>query len=90
MVGLGPCGELRYPAYQESGNKWSYFGPEMESASGLKVQRGIPGIGEFQVSQTWRAGMSARQHCMCINPSSCWARHKVMLLKCRYWFCNQA
>ena len=25
-VGTGPCGELRYPAYQEKGGKWSYFG----------------------------------------------------------------
>eukprot|EP00877_Chromochloris_zofingiensis_P005308 jgi/Chrzof1/14779/Cz09g15250.t1 len=48
MVGLGPCGELRYPAYQEADSKWSYFGPEMFTASGMKVQRGIPGIGEFQ------------------------------------------
>lgn len=25
-MGTGPCGELRYPAYQEKGGKWSYFG----------------------------------------------------------------
>ena len=34
-VGTGPCGELRYPAYQEKGGKWSYFGgqprPEIEA-----------------------------------------------------------
>ena len=27
-VGTGPCGELRYPAYQEKGGKWSYFGAQ--------------------------------------------------------------
>lgn len=37
MVGLGPCGELRYPAYQEADSKWSYFGPEMFTASGMKA-----------------------------------------------------
>ena len=25
-LGLGPCGELRYPAYQEAPDKWSYMG----------------------------------------------------------------
>jgi hypothetical protein len=25
-LGTGPCGELRYPAYQEKDGKWSYFG----------------------------------------------------------------
>ena len=32
-VGTGPCGELRYPAYQEKGGKWSYFGAQQPSAA---------------------------------------------------------
>ncbi|KAK9841794.1 hypothetical protein WJX81_003713 [Elliptochloris bilobata] len=47
-MGLGPCGELRYPAYQEAGGKWSYFGQTMGADGAVTVQRGIPGIGEFQ------------------------------------------
>lgn len=47
MVGMGPCGELRYPAYQEKDQKWSFFGQEL-ATGGSEVRRGIPGIGEFQ------------------------------------------
>lgn len=47
-LGLGPCGELRYPAYQEDAKKWSYFGDVAWAPVGLQVQRGIPGIGELQ------------------------------------------
>ncbi len=47
-LGTGPCGELRYPAYQEKGNKWSYFGERLGGDGALQIQRGIPGIGEFQ------------------------------------------
>ena len=46
-LGLGPCGELRYPAYQEAPDKWSFMGQRYGSA-GFEVQTGIPGIGEFQ------------------------------------------
>ncbi len=34
-VGTGPCGELRYPAYQEKGGKWSYFGEVLAKRLGL-------------------------------------------------------
>ena len=34
-VGTGPCGELRYPAYQEKGGKWSYFGEALASRIAL-------------------------------------------------------
>ncbi len=27
-LGTGPCGELRYPSYQEKDGKWSYFGAQ--------------------------------------------------------------
>ena len=27
-LGTGPCGELRYPSYQEKDGKWSYFGEQ--------------------------------------------------------------
>eukprot|EP00884_Botryococcus_braunii_P020130 jgi/Botrbrau1/6800/Bobra.0153s0003.1 len=47
-VGCGPCGELRYPAYQEDPTKWSYFGDAAWAPVGIQVQRGIPGIGELQ------------------------------------------
>ncbi|KAK9812094.1 hypothetical protein WJX73_006114 [Symbiochloris irregularis] len=47
-VGTGPCGELRYPAYQEKGQKWSYMGEKMGVEGQIQVQRGLPGIGEFQ------------------------------------------
>eukprot|EP00898_Chlorokybus_atmophyticus_P005643 jgi/Chlat1/607/Chrsp103S00957 len=47
-MGTGPCGELRFPAYQEKGAKWSYFGETVGVPGNLTIQRGIPGIGEFQ------------------------------------------
>ncbi|EIE26308.1 glycoside hydrolase, partial [Coccomyxa subellipsoidea C-169] len=47
-VGTGPCGELRYPSYQEKDGKWSYFGETLGGMGDLQVQRGLPGIGEFQ------------------------------------------
>ena len=36
-LGLGPCGELRYPAYQEAPDKWSYMG-----RGDMSVQTGAP------------------------------------------------
>ena len=36
-LGLGPCGELRYPAYQEAPDKWSYMG-----RGDMSVQSGAP------------------------------------------------
>ncbi|CAL8466579.1 g6115 [Coccomyxa elongata] len=47
-LGTGPCGELRYPSYQEKDGKWSYFGETLGGLGDLQVQRGLPGIGEFQ------------------------------------------
>jgi len=39
-LGLGPCGELRYPAYQEAPDKWSYMGRgDMSVQSGARPGR---------------------------------------------------
>lgn len=34
-LGTGPCGELRYPSYQEKDGKWSYFGAPFNTLSEL-------------------------------------------------------
>ncbi|CAK0759773.1 hypothetical protein CVIRNUC_002723 [Coccomyxa viridis] len=67
-VGTGPCGELRYPAYQEKGGKWSYFGEMLGTGAtgGLSVQRGIPGIGEFQCYDKFMMS-DLRNHAEAVN-----------------------
>lgn len=42
-VGTGPCGELRYPAYQEKDSKWSYMGTEYGVPG--KVCLGVASVG---------------------------------------------
>ena len=57
-VGTGPCGELRYPAYQEKGGKWSYFGEALRACCSLSTD-----ASELQVCWNFLptcAGLQAR------------------------------
>ena len=75
-IGTGPCGELRYPAYQEKGDKWSYMGNKLGVEGQLQVQRGLPGIGEFQCYDKFMMadlksaaqGVGEPEWCACLVP----------------------
>ena len=59
-VGTGPCGELRYPAYQEKGQKWSYMGEKMGVEGQIQVPSRLPVCGH------WPEGV-----CICVPVHVC-------------------
>ena len=66
-VGTGPCGELRYPAYQEKGGKWSYFGDAFAVQPGCALINLVCTVWQLLVLENSKAGCWFAKYISCFD-----------------------